>query len=98
MESRQGLILGTTATRAGGGSCLRPPARKTLPSCGAVPQMANGQEAQRLHLLPARSHTAARTGSDFSLRSIGLSHRLSIIVGYFFSCVLAAIHGWDRHR
>ena len=36
-----------------------------LPSHGAVSKVAHGQEAERLHLCPARSCSAARAGGDF---------------------------------
>src|SRR5437588_9309530 len=53
LEPRQGLVLGTFATRASGGSRLRSHAGGPVPSYGAVPQMAQGQEAQRLHVCAA---------------------------------------------
>ena len=47
-------------------SCLRAHAGQSLPPHGAIPQMANGQEAQRLYLRPAGSCSSAGTGGDFS--------------------------------
>src|SRR5207247_10959885 len=63
-EVRQGSVLGATATRAGGPGGLRPHAGQPLPTYGTVPQMAHGQEANRLHLCATRSCSAAGVGGD----------------------------------
>src|SRR5438445_13685514 len=45
LEPRQGLVVGTFAPRAGGGSRLRSHAGGPVPSYGAVPQIEQGQAA-----------------------------------------------------
>ena len=86
--------MGTPAGRVGSSSRLRAHAGKPLPSHGAVPQMANGQKAERLHLCPARSGSAAGAGSDFPPKALTLAPATDLL----FACAARAIHASDHHQ
>src|SRR5262249_21624306 len=73
LEPGQGLVLGAVTSRTGGRSRLRPHAGQPLPSHSAVSQVAHGQEAERLHVCPARSRPARRAGGDFRWRPLNFA-------------------------
>src|SRR5829696_3674141 len=65
--------MGAVATRVSRGGCVRSHAGRPLSPHRAIPQMAYGQETQRLHLCPTRSRAAARARID--LRQGPVSHK-----------------------
>ena len=64
LERGQESRLGAAAPGARGRGRLRPHAGHPLPAHRAVPALADGQEAERLHLRAARGRAAARAGGD----------------------------------
>ena len=97
LEPGQGSVVGAAASGARRRGRVRSHAGQPLPSHGAVPPLAHGQEARRLHVRAARGGSAA--GAVPNLRcSLVKSRDLAISANLAVACALVSVPRRDFHR